>query len=325
LIATLGREVAIKVIRKDVFENEQELVRYLREARIIAALNHPNIVTLFDVGRLPDARPYMVMEYVSGQSLNRILQSGVALPLDMALHIFEQVARALGHAHRHGVIHRDIKPGNILVRDESTGYPRVKVADFGVASMPSAHVTHDGAFIGTPMYMSPEQAQGRPVVAASDLYSLGILMYRALTGVRPFDADSPVALAMCHVNDRVPPMREAAPDAGVPAELEAIVMKCLEKDPARRYQSADQLLAALDGVTARYAPYLHGHSQDSLDVTPVPGRAPRLAVIAGLLLLLAFLGGLRAGVSYRGHDAREPPAQGQGGLAAPGVPRSPSP
>src|SRR5688500_15169413 len=172
--ATLGREVAIKVIRKDVFDNEQELVRYLREARIIAALNHPNIVTLFDVGRLPDSRPYMVMEFVGGQSLNRILKDGAVLPLDVALSVFEQVARALGHAHRHGVIHRDIKPGNILLRDQSTGYPQVKVADFGVASVSSSTVTHQGAFIGTPMYMSPEQAQGQPVVAASDLYSLGI-------------------------------------------------------------------------------------------------------------------------------------------------------
>ena len=296
----LHRDVAIKVIRPEVFESERELERYVREARIIASLNHPNIVTLHDVGKLGDGRPYMVMEYVNGQSLNRLLSHDATLPFDTALAVFEQVARALGHAHRNGIVHRDIKPGNILLRQRSTGYPMVKVADFGVASVASASTTHQGAFIGTPMYMSPEQAQGLPVSPASDIYSLGIVMYRALTGRKPFEAESPVALAMCHVTDPVPPMQGEGVD--IPPDLEAVVLRCLEKDPADRYQTADKLLEALTEVHLREAPHLMFLSQESLDastsgalrITPVQAEAPTFpawkAAVAVLTLIALGIG-----------------------------------
>jgi len=261
----VDRDVAIKVIRPEVFAHQRELERYLREARIIARLNHPNIVTLFDVGRLPDQRPYMVMEYIRGQSLNRTLRNDGYFPVDLAFQVFLQVARALAHAHRHGVIHRDIKPGNILLEHGSTGLARVRVADFGVASVASSNMTHEGSFIGTPMYMAPEQAQGEPVTSASDIYSLGVVMYRLFTGVKPFDADTPVALAMCHVHEPVRPMREVAPVHDIPEELDRVVLKCMAKDPADRYASCEELIEELSEVRVTLLPHLLGLSQESLE------------------------------------------------------------
>lgn len=263
--ATVDRDVAIKVIRPEVFQHERELERYLREARIIAALNHPHIVTLHDVGRLSDDRPYMVMEYVRGQSLNRLLTNDGHMAVDVAFQIFQQVADALSHAHRNGVVHRDIKPGNILVEHRSTGLVHTRVADFGVASIASSSLTHHGAFIGTPLYMAPEQAQGLPVTPRSDIYSLGIVMYRLLTGHKPFHADTPVALAMCHVTEEVVPLREIAPMLDIPRNLERVVLRCLEKDPDDRYQDCEALLEDLAEVRLHILPHLLGLSQESLE------------------------------------------------------------
>jgi len=263
--ATVDRDVAIKVIRPEVFQHERELERYLREARIIAALNHPHIVTLHDVGRLSDDRPYMVMEYVRGQSLNRVLRDGGHLPVDVAFQVFQQVADALSHAHRNGVIHRDIKPGNILVEHRSTGLVHARVADFGVASIASSSLTHHGAFIGTPLYMAPEQAQGQPVTPRSDIYSLGVVMYRLLTGQKPFTADTPVALAMCHVTEPVVPLREVAPMLDIPRDLERLVLKCLEKEPDNRFRDCEELLQELAEVRLHILPHLLGLSQESLE------------------------------------------------------------
>jgi len=299
----VDRDVAIKVIRPEVFANQRELERYLREARIIAKLNHPNIVTLFDVGRLPDDRPYMVMEYVRGQSLNRTLRNDGYFPVDLAFQVFMQVARALAHAHRHGVVHRDIKPGNILLEHGSTGMARVRVADFGVASVASSNLTHEGCFIGTPMYMSPEQAQGEPVTAASDIYSLGVVMYRLFTGVKPFEADTPVALAMCHVNEPVRPMREVAPIHDIPEELDRLVLKCMAKNPADRFQSCEELLEQLAEVRVTLLPHLLGLSQESLEPLLItadreptdlgaPGRIRALIGMNVLALGVCFAAGM---------------------------------
>jgi eukaryotic-like serine/threonine-protein kinase len=264
--AGLGREVAIKVLRPELFSSDRDVETYLREARIIAALNHPNILTVHDVGRLPDKRPYIVMEYVAGRSLSRMLEGGQVLPLDLAIDVFEQVASALGHAHRHGVIHRDIKPANILLRQHSTGRPQTKVADFGIASVAPQGEGHAPAYVGTPHYMSPEQAAGHAVVPASDFYSLGVVMYRALTGVRLFPDDDASALALHHLRTDVRPLRLVAPHLDVPEPLEAVVLRCLHKDPAQRYANADALLEALAEVRrVLNGPYGLVTSQESLD------------------------------------------------------------
>ncbi len=318
--SVLRREVAIKIVRPEVFETESDLDRYLEEARIVASLDHPNIVTIFDVGRLPDRRPYMVMEHVNGRSLSRLLEGDGALPVDIAMDLFEQVAAALGHAHRHGVVHRDIKPANILVRQRSTGRAVAKLADFGIASVaPSADGDHPAAFVGTPHYMSPEQAAGRPVVPASDLYSLGIVMYRALTGFRAFDAEAPDELARMHLEVLPKPISEVAPDCDIPRELQRVVMKCLAKAPSDRYAQADDLLADLLEVRRsmaldpRYSP-ASGRSQESLEPVRMvdlrasgaargffPSRNPAAealpaALVAVGLALLAFACGLVFGV-----------------------------
>jgi tRNA A-37 threonylcarbamoyl transferase component Bud32 len=304
----VGRDVAIKIIRPEVFSNEKELERYLLEARIIASLNHPNIVTLYDVGRLPDERPYMVMEFVRGQSLNRTLRNDGYFPVDLAFQVFLQVAQALAHAHRNGVIHRDIKPGNILLEHRSTGLVRARVADFGIASVSTGHEGHEGSFIGTPMYMSPEQAQGLAVTPRSDIYSLGVVMYRLLTGERPFMADTPVALAMCHVTEPVKPFSEVAPLLDIPPELERVVMKCMAKRPRDRYADCQELIDDLKAVQVQILPHLLGLSQESLEplllsaeeqaaMRRAQGPNPKaLAFVAGGMVALAvtFAAGVAA-------------------------------
>ncbi len=296
--ATVDRDVAIKVIRPEVFQHERELERYLREARIIAALNHPHIVTLHDVGRLSDDRPYMVIEYVRGQSLNRLLRNDAHMAVDVAFQVFQQVADALAHAHRNGVVHRDIKPGNILIEHRSTGLVHCRVADFGVASIASSSLTHHGAFIGTPLYMAPEQAQGLPVTPRSDIYSLGVVMYRLLTGTKPFHADTPVALAMCHVTEPVVPLRQAAPMLDIPADLERVVLRCLEKDPNDRYPDCEALLEDLAEVRLHILPHLLGLSQESLEGPLLLDRpetsAARIRLLMGanaVALVACFIAG----------------------------------
>jgi serine/threonine protein kinase len=294
--ASLGREVAIKVVRPEVFADDADVEGYLLEARIIAALSHPNILTVHDVGRLPDGRPYIVMEYVSGRSMSRLLEGGQVLPIDVAFDVMEQVAAGLGHAHRHGVVHRDIKPANILLRQRSTGRPVAKVADFGIASVAAAKDGgHAAAYIGTPHYMSPEQAAGEPVVPASDLYSLGVVMYRALTGQRVFPGEAPAELCLHHLRTEPKPLRQVAPHLDIPPPLEAIVLRCLAKRPEDRYPTAEALLEDLE--RARFAVLgPRSTSQESMEPRPVPpvvaaARAP-IVVAAPPPVALLVTGGL---------------------------------
>jgi serine/threonine-protein kinase len=262
-------------VRPEVFANDQDVEGYLREARIIAALDHPNVLTVFDVGRLPDGRPYIVMEYVAGRSLSRLLEGGQVLPMDVALDVFQQVALGLGHAHRHGVAHRDIKPANILLRQRSTGRPLVKVADFGIASVAvTGGSGHEPAYIGTPHYMSPEQAAGEPVVPASDIYSLGVVMYRALTGHRVFPGESPSELTLHHLRTEPRPLRHVAPHLDIPPALERIVLKCLRKAPAERYRTTEDLLEDLEPVRVAVLGARAWSSQESMEPRPLPPSSP---------------------------------------------------
>ena len=229
----LGRPVAIKVLREQ-FASDAELVeRFRREAQAAASLSHPNVVQIFDVGR-DGGRPFIVMELVDGLSLKELLRRHGRLSPPAAVAVAVGVARALAHAHRHGVVHRDIKPHNILLTTEGL----VKVADFGIARAASATLlTQAGTVLGSVHYFSPEQARGQAIGPASDLYSLGVVLYEMLTGRLPFTADSPIAVALQHVQEAPPPPRRLRPE--VSAALERCVLHLLAKEPGQRPPSAE--------------------------------------------------------------------------------------
>lgn len=237
--ALLNRAVAIKVLRPQ-YANDQEFVeRFRREAQAAASLSHPNIVSIFDVGQ-DGGIYYIVMEYIRGENLKEIIRKDAPLaPLKVA-EIGIQICDALSCAHQNGVIHRDVKPHNILITKDG----RVKVTDFGIArAANSTSLTETGIIIGSVHYFSPEQAKGAPVGLASDLYSLGIILYELLTGRVPFSGESPIATALQHINGTATDVCQLNRD--VPAALEKIVMRALEKDPKKRYRSASEFSRAL--------------------------------------------------------------------------------
>lgn len=246
---SLHRQVAVKIMRPELEESgdERYAERFFREASKAGALAHPNVVTVHDYGRTDTGLCYIVMELLDGRSLKRIMKAG-PVELDRALDIFEQIVRGLRHAHKAGLVHRDVKPGNVQVLAGDEFQDVVKLLDFGLVKSAEAEVTEitrDGSFLGTPHYAAPEQVRGLEADARSDLYAVGVMLYRACTGKLPYSSRNAMSLAMSHVRDPYPPMAERAPDVPVPEAVEAVVRRCMEKDPGRRYQSADQLLAEL--------------------------------------------------------------------------------
>lgn len=241
----LDREVAVKVLKHEYADDPTFRARFQAEARHAAALVHPNVASVFDFGEMLDddgsgtRRPFMVMELIPGQPLSALLRGGEPMPPQQAADIVAQAADAIAAAHAMGIIHRDVKPANLLVMPDVT----VKITDFGIARAgDSATITRTGQVIGTPHYISPEQAEGKAATPASDIYALGVVLYECLAGERPFNRDTPIQVALAHLREEVPPL-----SAAVPVHLRAIVDKALAKDPADRFARAADMAVALRG------------------------------------------------------------------------------
>ncbi|MDR1119016.1 MAG: Stk1 family PASTA domain-containing Ser/Thr kinase, partial [Bifidobacteriaceae bacterium] len=275
----LGRTVAIKLLRSDLARDPSFQTRFRREAQAAASLNHPAIVSVYDTGEdvATDARgvthhiPFIIMEYVEGHTLRELMRDGAALPIDEAVDITSGVLSALQYAHHAGIVHRDIKPGNIML----TVAGQVKVMDFGIAralAETSDAVTQTQAVIGTAQYLSPEQARGENVDARSDLYSTGCVLFELLTGRPPFVGDNAVSVAYQHVREQAVPPSVFAPD--VPPALDQIVMKALAKNRDQRYSTASEFLADLEAFKRGMAVSAPPVAQTATDVTQVIAPAP---------------------------------------------------
>jgi beta-lactam-binding protein with PASTA domain/predicted Ser/Thr protein kinase len=230
----LGRKVAIKILHERYANDVQFVERFRREATHAAGLSHPNVVAIYDRGEA-EGSYYIVMEYVEGRTLKELIVTRGMCPIPVAISYTRQVLAALRYAHRNGIVHRDIKPHNVLVDNEG----RVKVADFGIARAGSSQMTEAGSIIGTAQYLSPEQARGAPVDESSDLYSTGIVLYELLTGKVPFTGETPVEIAMKHLS-QVPPAPSTI-RSEIPRDLDLVVLRALAKEPADRYRSAKEL------------------------------------------------------------------------------------
>jgi serine/threonine-protein kinase len=285
--SVLERNVAVKLLAEHLSDDEDFVARFRREALAAAKLQHPNIVQVFDSGEdAPSGRHYIVMEYVNGPSCADLLREQRQLSIEQTVEIVRGACHGLDYAHRAGVIHRDVKPGNLLVSDESG---TVKLADFGIAkAAEQTRITQVGAVLGTAAYLSPEQATGEEAEGASDIYSLGVCAYQFLTGRLPHEYSSLTELALKQQRDAVVPITELRPD--VPPELDRAIRICLERDPAHRYASALGLAAALDAGargedTAATEAFATGSTQllgiadadatQALPTTRPPTRAPR--------------------------------------------------
>ena len=232
----MRRIVAVKILKDDIARDEVSVKRFINESKAVSMLSHPNIVTIYDVYVRSDAK-YIVMEYIEGITLKNYMTKKGKLEFREIIMYTEQVLRALEHAHQKGIVHRDIKPQNIMLLKNGI----IKVMDFGIAKLPNAEtVTVKDSAIGTVYYISPEQASGKPIDARSDIYSLGVMMYEMATGKLPFTADSPVSVALKQINDTAKPVKEEMPS--LPLGLSQIIARAMDKDPDMRYQSAQQML-----------------------------------------------------------------------------------
>jgi serine/threonine-protein kinase len=279
----LDRPVAVKLLAENLGSDESFRRRFVREARLAAGLSHPNVVSVYDTGE-EDGRPYIVMECVEGETLADVLARRKRLPPDEATRLALQACFGLAHAHAAGLVHRDVKPQNLLVRRDGT----LKVADFGIArAAESTALTQAGTVLGTAAYLSPEQLAGKEVGAAADVYSIGAVFYELLTGRPPYEVDSLAELAARQAEGAITPVRELAPE--VPARLEEVVMRCLARNPAYRPASAGELVAELAPEPA--APPTEPLSPTAPTVLAgrPPSRRAIWLVLAGVLVLGAIL------------------------------------
>jgi serine/threonine protein kinase len=250
LQAPLDRVVALKVLRIGDGRDPSLSKRFSLEAAVTARLTHPNTITLYDYGCTPDGIFFIAMEYLNGRNLQDVLKQEGPLAQDRVIHIAQQICRSLGEAHALGIIHRDLKPSNVMLLAQPDDHDFAKVLDFGLVKFfagenPKGEVTDQGTFVGSPHYMSPEQARNRQPDQRSDVYSLGVVLYQMLTGHPPFVAESSMDIILRHLLETPVPPREARPDLSIAPELQEIVLRCLAKEREDRYQSMDELFTHL--------------------------------------------------------------------------------
>jgi eukaryotic-like serine/threonine-protein kinase len=272
----LDRPVAVKFLAREFSDDPEFLVRFFAEAQSVASLNHPNVVSVLDFGQFED-RPYLVMEYVAGGSLADLV--GKPLLPERVLEFVEQAARGAGAAHANGVVHRDLKPANILLDEEG----RPKLADFGIAaSRGGERMTRTGQAIGSPHYISPEQVSGQRATPASDVYSLGIVLYQLLTGVRPYEHENVTAVAISHVDEEPDPPSVHNDD--LDPTLDALVLRCLSKNPEERYADGNELA---DAIASESYLYENEHLLDVEGDGPRRGAGRKVALGVAALLVVA--------------------------------------
>ena len=311
----LQRQVALKVLHSRFAQDREFVERFRREAESAAGLNHPNIVSVYDRGDV-DGTYYIAMQYLEGRDLKALID--IPLSAEQSVYMVRQILEAARFAHRHGVVHRDLKPQNVIVDDEG----KAVVTDLGIARAGVSEITQTGSVMGTPHYLSPEQAQGEEVTPVSDLYSIGVILYEALAGRVPFEGESAVAVAMKQVSQA--PQRPSSIKPGISPALDAVVMRALEKSPGERFQTADAFIAALDaalkagdevgGGTAVFAPLPPvgrltrrrrggGDGRDRRGRTPPPqaplDRRSAAAILIGLLVAFALTRDTSTGVPAR--------------------------
>jgi len=310
---SLNRDVAIKILHSELTRNPDAVRRFRREAKVATQLEHPNLVRVFLFGELPktqdnpDGGLYLAMEYLDGRSMMDLMREEGPLPVPRALHLILQTAGAIGAAHAQGIVHRDVKPENIIVLKKHGDPDFVKVLDFGIARLlwgEQTALTQSGVIFGTARYISPEGASGEPTDARSDVYSLGVLAYQLLTGVTPFEASTPVAMLMKHIHEEAPDLRRMGLGGQVPQEVADVVMRCLAKNPDMRWDDASQLAAALT-LAAQQANVMMPSARRSWSMTPaadssfgttVPGlgRPKKRRGPSPLALVAAFVLGATA-------------------------------
>src|SRR3954466_12736897 len=290
---TLERQVAIKLLHRQIADDPDQLERFRREARAVAQLSHPHIVTVIDAGE-EEGRPYIVFEYVQGETLKELIKREGPLDVDESAAYAIEIARALGYAHSRNIVHRDVKPQNVLIDDEGSA----KITDFGIArTLDEEGLTADGRVLGTTDYVSPEQAMGHEVTGQSDLYSLGVVLYEMLTGEAPFKADTQVAVAMKHVRDPLPDVQRRRPE--ISASLARVAERATAKETQNRYSDVAEMVhdleevlaieAARTGLTSGEATtVLRSLSGDTADFVPIRLRRPRRALALTLIVLAAL-------------------------------------
>lgn len=334
----IGRKVAIKVLHKDFRVSDDVFLRFKQEASLAATLTHHNICSVYDFGKLDDGTPYLVMDLLQGKTLSAVLESEGRLGVRRAVRIIAHICDALTHAHAKSVVHRDLKPSNIMLDGEPPD-EMPKIVDFGIAKSlqtdaPKLTATHET--IGSPYYMSPEQCQALEVDHRTDIYSLGCLMYECLTGRSPFKAASALQTMYLHVHSQPEPFKDVVPDATIPPELEEVVLKAMHKDPAERYQTADEMKNAafaavgavsfdcllIDPNSEQFKKQLAAMSQAKKNARAADPQekkkrflVPALAAVAAATGLVVFgfanqadieliLDGRKPGEIYNGDDAR---------------------
>lgn len=312
---SVDRYVAIKVLPSQLAESKEFATRFQQEARIIAKLEHPHILPVFDYGE-SDGIAYFVMRYLEAGTLKDKMEAGRPLPLNEIDRIFNQLADALSYAHSHGIVHRDLKPANALI----DSYGNIFLTDFGIAKLmesASPRLTQTDAIMGTPAYISPEQAQAQPVDQRSDIYSLGIILYEMVTGRVPFVADTPLAILFKHVSDPLPLPSLIKPD--LPASIEQVILKALAKDPRDRFSTAAEFAAAWkraleEKEPARPAPEISSAPASRATTAPVTRSAPKsrrptgwvVGCLAGACLLLSVAGVFLVALNWQNLTSADP-------------------